>query len=132
GQPGRLSDGIKGSGTIPVKGMIPGRELQIDRPTAAVARPIRTAGRLRPGSGPTGVNRGSFEYVRVGTRAAQLQLAGFFAVDQDPVGLDVTVAPPLPIAAEGMIPVLRVQPAMGAQRLDDRAELLHVLAALLE
>src|SRR5262245_31751472 len=66
----------------------------------------------------------------VGVRAgpAQDQRAAIPLVDQDPVRLDVAIPPPLPIAGQRVVSVLRLQGAMMAQRLDDRAELVRVLA----
>ncbi len=59
---------------------------------------------------------------------AQDQIAGFPLVDQAPVWFHVTIRPIFPLASQAMISVVHVQGTMVAQRFDDRAELVHVLA----
>src|SRR5262249_9898836 len=94
------------------------------------ARLGRRSSRSVPG--PVGESGRLFEQVCVRAGAGQLELPGLLPVDQDPIGLDVAITPAFPFAAERVIPVLRVQSPAGAQRLDDGAELLQVLAALLQ
>jgi hypothetical protein len=59
------------------------------------------------------------------------QLAAFSQVNQNPVWLDVAVPIPLPLAAERMVLVSRLQGPVMTQLFDDRLELGHVLAAFL-
>src|SRR5262249_2793760 len=77
--------------------------------------------------------RGLFEAeVGVAACTAQDQRGAVSPVDQDPVRLHVAISPALPVAGQGVVPVLRFQGPMLTQRLDDRAEFGRVLAALLQ
>ena len=70
--------------------------------------------------------------VGMGARATALQLAGFFPIDQDPVGFDMAVAPALPVPGQSMVPLARRERLVRPQQADDRLELLHRLAPLLQ
>src|SRR4051794_30304800 len=72
------------------------------------------------------------EQIRMGSGAAQDQFARVFsdAVDQQPVRLEGTLAPPLPFPRQGVVTVSRRQRSALPQGVDHRQEAVHVLTPL--
>jgi len=70
----------------------------------------------------------SSEQITVSAGSLKPQFIFCLSVDQDPVGLDVAVAPAFPSPFQGMIPVPRWQRLPGEQNPDKLNQLLLILA----
>jgi len=71
------------------------------------------------------------EQIRVRSRSDEVQILAIDLVDQQPIRFDVAVAKMPPVAAERVVLASRRQRTALHQQQDDRAQLRHVLAALL-
>jgi hypothetical protein len=86
---------------------------------------------LGPRFRPVPVSASLLEEIGVRCGATEFSSRVVFPVDQQPIWLDVTISPTLPLAAEGMVSVLGIERPASAQGLYDRMELVQGLTALL-